>query len=91
MSVEKLLRTVSAVEFDLWLEWYQFHGFDADRGEWAAAAAGARVANALGARTKARDLVPKFGPKSPTDTRLVRTWLESPNLNAERWFTHVRK
>lgn len=50
-------------EFEAWREYAVWNGLPTDRIEWAVANAGSAVCHAHGARTHAKNIVPKFRPK----------------------------
>lgn len=58
----ELLGSIPAVEFALWLAFYQQHGFDTDRLEWVTANAGSAAAQSMGAKVKPKELIPNFSP-----------------------------
>lgn len=65
MTVAELFDRVTAAEFDLWAQWYQRHGFDADRAEATTANAGAYVGAVWGGKAKPEQLVARFARRDP--------------------------
>jgi len=82
--LHELYQFMPAAEFALWLAFYQSHGFDVERIEWATANAGAAAARAFGSDVSPADLVPSFECPDPAAKRAkVRAWLDS--LTPERF------
>jgi hypothetical protein len=77
MTVGELGARMTSAEFSEWAAYYREYGFDADRVEHAAANAGAAVCQSFGAKVKAGQLVPRFGPRGETNVLAVRLWLET--------------
>lgn len=75
---------ITAAELDLWRLFRQRFGFDADRIEGAVALSGAAQCQSWGARVRAEDLVPKFGPRSGlTGKALVAALSRIPGAKVE--------
>jgi hypothetical protein len=83
MTVAELSARLTSAEFDAWHAYYHEYGFDADRIEWAVAAAGSYVGGTMGGKVNSRQLVPHFGPRLPVNVVAVRAWMDS--LTPERF------
>jgi hypothetical protein len=85
MTVGQLLREMTSAEFSLWQAFHRNGGFGEQREDWRQAIAGANICHAFGAKTRADQLIPKFGRKAPTPLDKVRAWLTN-GLPPERFF-----
>jgi hypothetical protein len=51
-------------ELGVWRQFYESHGFDADRIEGASAMSGAAICNSWGGKVEPNDLIPRFSDES---------------------------